>query len=95
MDCYIYYKTEASLEAQVLQHQTELSASLLQTGGPSLHLQRRPEAIDGLHTWMEIYRQIPQGFETDLNRLVQCSGLIPLIHGKRHVEYFMDAISCA
>lgn len=95
MDCYIYYKTATRFESQVLQHQTKLSEMLQRCGQPDMHLQRRLEVKDGLHTWMEIYRQIPEGFESDLNRLVQCSGLIPLIHGERHVEYFADAISCA
>lgn len=95
MDCYIYYKTEARFESQVFQQQTELSAMLRRNGQPRMHLQRRPEVNQGLHTWMEIYRQIPEGFETDLNRLVQHSELMTLIHGERHVEYFMDAISCA
>lgn len=95
MDCYIYYKTAAKLESQVLQHQAQLNAALAEAGRPGLHLQRRPEIKDGLHTWMEIYRTVPEGFETQLDDLVQQSGLAALIHGQRHVEYFMDAISCA
>lgn len=95
MDCYIYFKTAQEHAPAVLEQVTKIQNILVKQLHITMHLQRRPEAIDGLYTWMEVYRQIPGTFETSLNAIVDQSGLLSLIQGKRHAEYFMDAMSCA
>ncbi|MBC7405298.1 MAG: DUF4936 family protein [Cytophaga sp.] len=95
MDCYVYYKTIRKHEHQVLLQSEIMSVTLRELTGVDLHLQRRQEINNDVFTWMEIYRQIPMGFEENLAAIVNQTGLLSLIQGERHVEYFMDAISCA
>ncbi len=95
MDCYIYYQTAEVHAPEVLVQLGQIKQSLAGELGVGLQLQRRTEATEGMLTWMEIYRQIPNGFEACLSGILSQSSLMPLIHGTRHAEYFEDAISCA
>ena len=58
-------------------------------------LKRRPQEKDGRQTWMEIYQDIPDGFEAALERAVAQAGLAGLIDGQRNTEYFLDVPTCA
>ncbi|QJQ04606.1 DUF4936 family protein [Undibacterium piscinae] len=95
MDCYIYYKTTAEHESQVIACTKLLQQAVAETMGLQMRLQRRPEAGAGLLTWMEIYRDIPADFHSSLTKLINQHKLISLISGERHAEYFMDALVCA
>jgi hypothetical protein len=95
LDCYIYFKTAQEHAPAVLAQVTKIQKILIEQLNIRMQLQRRPEAMDGLYTWMEVYRQIPSDFEASLSAIVNQSSLMPLIQGERHAEYFMDAISCA
>jgi hypothetical protein len=95
MDCYIYYQTAEEHGPEVLAQLRKIQQSLARKMDVRLQLQRRQEVTEGLLTWMEIYREIPIGFDACLSGILDQSSLIPLIHGKRHAEYFEDAISCA
>lgn len=61
--------------------------------GLTAEFQKRPNDKDGVETWMEIYRDIPQNFEETLARAVSASGLATYIIGDRHHEYFVT-INC-
>lgn len=98
MDCYIYYKAsvqnarQVQVSAQRLQHYVveNLWASSDFAMTPPL-LQRRPEASDGVHTWMEVYKDIPAQFEQVVSDAAVASGILDYIVGDRRIEYFMDA----
>jgi hypothetical protein len=95
MDCYIYYKTAAVHEAQVIAAVALLQNKLLTTLGLKMQLQRRPEISAGCLTWMEIYRDIPSNFQAQLAALLDSNPLHALLQGERHAEYFEDALLCA
>jgi hypothetical protein len=94
-DLYIYYQVRdehaAALALRVRAMQEVLSAERGVVG----QLKRRPEAKDGLQTWMEIYPATPAGFDAALNVAVQDAALSELIAGARHSEIFTDLEKCA
>lgn len=95
MDLYIYYRVRcehaAELQSRVISMQTLLGKEY----SLSPALKRKPDEKDTLHTWMEIYPNIPQNFDTILSNAVLQTGLAPLIEGERHIEYFLDISACA
>ena len=88
MHCYVYFKAHLSNQTAVLHCLTYLRTSLDQLGLSS-EVQKRPNAHDGVETWMEIYRDIPEDFEETLAKAVSQSGLDSHVIGKRHLEYFV------
>lgn len=88
MDCYVYYKAKTVNEKNVIEAFQRLHLRLESVGLTPM-LQRRPESKDEVHTWMEIYHNIP----TDLCNLIDVplrdSGLLELTIGSRHMEYFI------
>ena len=95
MDLYIYYKVKdadaASLQAAVV----AMQAALMQHHGVAGELKRRPEARDGVQTWMEVYPSTPEGFAALLDRAVHQAGVLEWTAGLRHTEVFMDIAPCA
>lgn len=97
MDLYVYYRV-ATAEAEILQAAVaEMQCFLRDTVAGGLHcgLKRRPQPVDGWHTWMEIYLGVPDGFETLLATALAASRLPALTEGRRHVEYFLECLPCA
>jgi len=94
MDLYIYYQVKeadtASLQAAVVSMQAELS----RTHGVACQLKRRPEARDGLQTWMEVYTATPAAFAAALGGAVERAGLSAWTSGARHTEVFTDLVPC-
>lgn len=94
-ELYIYYRVQeqraAELAPQVVAMQQRLSAEL----GVQAQLKRRPNAKDGLQTWMEVYLATPAGFDGALDEAVKQSGILAWIDGERHTEVFMDIAPCA
>nr|WP_315219494.1 DUF4936 family protein [uncultured Duganella sp.] len=94
MDLYIYYQVKeadtASLQAAVVSMQAELS----RLHGVACQLKRRPEASDGLQTWMEVYTATPAGFAATLSGAVERAGLSAWTSGARHTEVFTDLVPC-
>jgi len=94
MDLYIYYQVKeadtASLRAAVVPMQAELARS----HGVACQLKRRPEARDGLQTWMEVYAATPDGFAAALESAVERAGLSAWTSGARHTEVFTDLEPC-
>lgn len=95
MDIFIYYRACVAdadvLRLRVLRMQADLTVQHTVKAA----LKRRPEAQDGMHTWMEVYAAVPSGFEASLSRAVMDAGLGQWIAGARHAEYFQDVSSCA
>lgn len=95
MDLYIYYRVSIA-NADILQrHATRMQAELMTRHHAAAALKRRPEPTDGMHTWMEVYANVADGFEALLSRAVSDAGLDRWIIGIRHTEYFQDVSICA
>ena len=95
MDLYIYYRAAAEHAPAVLAEATALQRLLHGACGVQSALKRRPEAVDGRHTWMEVYQAVPDGFTQQLDRMLGHTGLVDLIDGTRHTEFFLDCPPCA
>ena len=79
----------------------------LETASPpaAAHAQRRPGMRCGLQqrlgagtsgqTWMEVYLDVPTGFEARLEAAWSSSAMPPLLDGVRHTEHFLDCLPCA
>lgn len=89
-ELFIYYRATQEnasvLHAQVSRMQTELRA---RHPGLQARLLRRPQAADGLHTWMETYSS-PDGISDTLKSAIDAAAhaLTPWIEGPRHTEEF-------
>lgn len=96
MDLYVYYKVQAAhaagLQGAVIAMQSALSAA----HGVAGQLKRRPEAADGVQTWMEVYPAVAgEAFVAALQAAAAEAGLARWISGQRHVEMFEDLPPCA
>jgi hypothetical protein len=97
-ELFIYYRTTIE-NAGVLQAAAQALQADLQMQHPGLQarLLRRPQAADGLHTWMETYAapQSPNGISESLQSEIETAAiakLASLITGPRHTESF---VACA
>jgi hypothetical protein len=95
MDWYIYYLVSSNqadeLQKLVLNMQTKLAREF----GLMAELKRRPEEKNECHTWMEVYRNVPENFDRILQQAVTQAGIKTLINGERHLERFLDLSACA
>lgn len=95
MDIYIYYQVESrhahALQAEVVALQATLHANT----GVATSLKRRPEEQDGRHTWMEVYLDVPAGFDAVLAAAITNSTIPAFVVGHRHTEFFLDYSPCA
>ncbi|KFI07673.1 DUF4936 family protein [Massilia sp. BSC265] len=96
IDLYVYYKVRiddaAALAPRVRAMQMQLQGSGARDGHGQPLLQRRPEARDGLQTWMEVYPGVDEGFGAVLERAVHDAGLGACIQGPRRAEAFIDLL---
>ena len=96
MDLFIYYRVPVSDAQALLQRVQTMQSRLLAEWQVQASLKRRAdEAAGGHQTWMEIYLQVPDGFLPALDAAVHQAGLMDLIDGARHVETFVDVVTCA
>lgn len=95
MDLYVYYHVQVADAAVFLTKITEMQDNLRREYGIRTALKRRPEEQDGLHTWMEVYLEVAEGFEAKLEQAFASSQLSSMIAGRRHVEHFLDLTLCA
>jgi hypothetical protein len=95
MDLYIYYKVGAEAAGELAVRVGALQAALAASHGVAASLKRRPGEQDGLQTWMEVYADVPDGFDAALLQAVSGSGVDTLITGQRHTEIFVDIPPCA
>jgi hypothetical protein len=89
MDYYIYYKSKVEDADNIMASFDRLKNLVLQKIQIDMHLQRRPLEDQGLFTWMEIYRDIPEQFDVLLKSAVDESDITRFIAGNRHVELFI------
>jgi hypothetical protein len=98
-ELFIYYRTTIEnasvLHAAALALQADLQ---MQHPGLQARLLRRPEAADGLHTWMETYAapQSPNGISESLRSEIETAAIVKLaslITGPRHTESFLACAS--
>lgn len=95
MDLYIYYKVAAADAAPLQPAVHAMQAALAATHGICGQLKRRPQAQDGVQTWMEVYPAVPDGFAAALAQAVTAADLARWISGARHMECFTDVAPCA
>lgn len=98
MDCYIYYKANVENARQIQVCVKRLQQYVVDNLWASSdfamaapQLQRRPEASDGIHTWMEVYKNVPAQFERIARDAAIASGILEHVVGERRLEYFIDA----
>lgn len=95
MDIYLYYtvrEVDAALtrtRVAALQHRLGNAYDIKPT------VRRRPEQRDGLQTWMEIYPDVPTGFDSVIEQAADEEGLTELATNGRHVEVFIELPPCA
>ena len=95
MDLYIYYRVPCNRAPELQRQVLALQAKLTQDTGVTAELKRRPQELEGRHTWMEVYRHVPPDFECLLSDTIAAAGLDNVIEGERHIEQFLDFSSCA
>ena len=89
-DLYIYYQVREADAGRLLPLVAAMQSRLAARYSLAPQLKRRPQARDGLQTWMEVYPATPEGFEAVLAQAVAEAGLVALSAGPRHVEVFTD-----
>ncbi|WP_373987078.1 DUF4936 family protein [Duganella sp. BuS-21] len=95
MDLYIYYKVKDADAASLRTAVTAMQTLLAQRHGVAGQLKRRPEAKDGMQTWMEVYPSAPEAFSAALDEAALQAGLSAWIAGERHTEVFTEVAPCA
>ena len=92
IDLYIYYQVRDADAAAMRARVATMQARLATEQGVAGQLKRRPQAQDGLQTWMEVYPATPHGFDAALELAAADAGLAAAV---RHKEIFMDLPPCA
>lgn len=95
MDLYIYYKVDPVAAEELAPRVTAMQAALAASHNADAAIRRRPGEQNGLQTWMEVYLDVPAGFDAVLFEAVTGSGVATLISGQRHTEIFVDIDACA
>jgi hypothetical protein len=95
IDLYVYYKVRDADAAGLAGRVRALQAALATHHGVTGQLKRRPEARDGLQTWMEVYPGVDAAFTGVLDAAARAADLQALTEGPRRAEVFMDLTPCA
>jgi hypothetical protein len=95
LDLYVYYKVREANAARLQPLVRAMQGALAAQCGLSVQLKRRPEAPDGLQTWMEVYPGADDSFPATLAAAVRMAGFDGLIEGPRRAEVFTDLTPCA
>lgn len=90
IDLYVYYKVREGDAAALAPRVRALQADVARRHGVQGQLKRRPEARDGLQTWMEVYPAVADGFAALLATAAAEAGLDALLASARHAEIFFD-----
>ena len=90
---YIYYQVREEHASALCLRVAAMQAALAGSEGVKGRLLRRPQAPDGLHTWMEVYEAGSPGFEAALAAAVDEAALAAMIEGGRHIEVFTEISS--
>jgi len=92
IDLYVYYKVHDVDAAALAPRVRALQAEVAARHGVQGQLKRRPEAREGVQTWMEVYPAVDAGFGALLAEAAAAAGLDALPAGARHSEIFVDLI---
>ena len=95
MDLYIYYKVDAAVAADLAPRVAAMQARLAAEHRVAAALRRRPGEQDGQQIWMEVYPDVPSGFDALIRQAVENEGIAALIGGARHTEIFVELQACA
>ncbi|GAA4011609.1 DUF4936 family protein [Actimicrobium antarcticum] len=95
MDIFVYYTIRSQDAALARQRAAALRQRMAAGYDIAVQLKRRPEEKEGLQTWMEIYQDVPPGFDTVIEHVAAEEGLAMLSQGYRHIEHFEDLAPCA
>jgi len=95
IDLYVYYKVRTRDAAALAPRVRALQAQLAEQHSVRPQLKRRPEARDGLQTWMEVYPGVDADFPARLDTVANGADIAGLIAGPRRAEIFMDLTPCA
>jgi hypothetical protein len=90
MDLYVYYKVREQDAVALAPRVRAMQEALGASHGIAQQLKRRPEARDGMQTWMEVYPGVPEAFADALERAAAQAGFDGLIAGPRRAEVFVD-----
>ena len=90
VELYVYYRVRQEYAAALLPQVRALQQVLTERYGVGAALKRRPDAPDGVQTWMEVYTATPDAFAHGLEQAFAHSGMAAGIEGERHAEVFMD-----
>lgn len=95
-ELFVYYRVAVGDEVPAAREVEALQAVLRRAvPGLGARLLRRPEAVDGLTTWMEVYAMSAQGEGGGVDAAVQArieheaSQRLTCIAGPRHAEAFV------
>ena len=94
IDLYVYYKVRTE-DGALLAPRVRAMQAQLALGGAAVQLKHRPEARDGLQTWMEVYPGADDGFDRVVDAAARAAGLATYTQGPRRSEIFMDLPPCA
>jgi hypothetical protein len=95
LDLYVYYKVREENAARLQPLVRAMQATLSAQCGQANQLKRRPDAPDGIQTWMEVYPAADDTFPAALAAAVRTAGFDGLIEGPRRAEVFTDLTPCA
>ena len=90
VDLYVYYKVRSVDAAALAPRVRAFQAGVAERLGVTGQLKRRPDARDGLQTWMEVYPAVADDFADRLSVAAVVAGLDGAIVGARHAEVFVD-----
>ncbi len=91
LSLYVYYRVPTAQSHATRERIVAMQAKL----GTRARLLRRPEAVDGLETWMEVYEDVDPGFEARLASVYAAAAIDPTMIDRRHVERFVAFDRCA
>lgn len=90
IDLYVYYRVHAGDEHAHLAQAQTLLAGLRERHGVQGRLSRRPQAKDGMHTWMLSFTDLGASQEDAVMGALALPQHGPPIEGQRHVERFIS-----
>ena len=88
LSLYVYYRVSPEQHAQRLAQWQALNRALAERGGPTGQRQQRR---DDASTWMEVYPDLPAGFEAAYRQALAAVDGDGQWQACRHEEWFVDS----
>jgi hypothetical protein len=95
IEWYVYYNVRTENAVRLCERVAALQAHLCEQYKVGGALKRRPQEQDGKQTWMEVYTETPENFDSILAAAVARADLQELIDGTRHHEQFSPVVVSA